>query len=148
MSIVKAGPPTPVEVMRTIFKDLPPPEGADNCHWVLFNNGTFYTWPKAEVGEQCSGDDLTARALDMSKNAHLLNYDDNDCVSVLPYRDYWAHPTYLVLSCLRQKVGWVIVGESPEWAATEQQEAAVGYLARTRYEMDCQENKIVAASWQ
>lgn len=138
------GKPTPVEVMREVFKDMG--EG-DDCEWVLFNNGTFYTFPKSELGANFSGDDLVARALDMSQGVHLLSYDDNDCVTVMPFNDVWTHPTYVVLSCLRQKVGWVIVGESPVWAENEQQEAAVGYLARTRYEMDAQENKVVATSF-
>lgn len=119
----------------------------DDAHWVLFENGTFYTFPKNEfpIAEE-GGDDLVARALEMSKNAELLKYNDNDCVTVLKYPEF-NHPTYVVLSCLRQKIGWIVIGKTDVWADTEQQLAAVGYLARTHYEMDCEENKIKATSF-
>jgi len=170
MEIVRAGPPNLVQgrflffsftkvvsscvfflcvVMNEVFRDIEPEPGKqnDNMHWVLFKNGTFYTFPKDEhPTETFSGDDLAARALDLSKNAELLKYNDNDCVTVLPYREF-GHPTYVVLSCLRQKIGWVIVGKTDTWAKTEQEEAAVGYLARTKYEMDCEENQIIATSF-
>lgn len=140
--------PTREQVMREIFKDIVV-DGVfsdDNVHWVLFEHGTFYTFPKSET-QKADGDDLVAQALQMSQDAHLLKYDDNDSVTVLPYNDLWSHPTYLVLSCLRQHIGWIVVAESPEWAHTEQQQAAVGYYARTMYEMDCHENKVVATSF-
>jgi len=139
--------PNVVDVMKEVFRDMDKP---DDAHWVLFQNGTFYTFPKvdfpAKDSAEFSGDDLVARALDMSKNAELLKYTDNDCVTVLKYPEF-NHPTYVVLSCLRQRIGWIIIGKTDVWADTEQQLAAVGYLARTHYEMDCEENKILATSF-
>jgi hypothetical protein len=133
--------------MTEVFRDMGQP---DDAHWVLFQNGTFYTFPKQEFpnlkNQPGAGDDLVARALDMSKNAELLKYNDNDCVTVLKYPEF-HHPTYVVLSCLRQKIGWIVIGKTETWADTEQQLAAVGYLARTHYEMDCHENKILATSF-
>uniref|UniRef100_A0A6C0BNR5 Uncharacterized protein n=1 Tax=viral metagenome TaxID=1070528 RepID=A0A6C0BNR5_9ZZZZ len=150
MALVVASAPDLVQVTTEVFRHIEPTAGKpdDNVHWVLFKNGTFYTFPKSEFPENTlSPDDLVARALDMSKGAELLKYNDNDCVTVLPYREF-GHPTYVVLSCLRQKIGWVIVGETDKWAETEQQEAAVGYVARTKYEMDCEENVILATSFK
>lgn len=53
----------------------------------------------------------------------------------------------MVLSGLRQQVGWIVVGKTGKWAETDQELAAVGYLARTKYEMDCEENKLLATSF-
>lgn len=144
--VVRSGKPTPVEVMTEVFRDL---GKGDDVHWVLMKHGTFYTFPKSECkkGKEFDGNELLAKVKKMSSDAILSERDDGDHVAVLAYRDLWPHPTYIVLSCLRQAIGWVIVGETPHWAETEQQEAAVGYLARTRYEMDCEENRVVAASW-
>jgi len=82
----------------------------------------------------------------MSSEAELLKYDDNDCVTVLKYPEF-GHPTYVVLSCLRQKIGWIVIGETNVWADTEQAEAAVGYLARARYELDCEEHQVLGTSF-
>jgi hypothetical protein len=82
----------------------------------------------------------------MSKNAHLLNYKDNDCVTIIDYPEF-GHPTYVVLSCLHKKIGWIIIAKDNVWAKTEQQQAAVGYLARTLYEMDCEESHVLATSF-
>jgi hypothetical protein len=131
-------------VISEVFRDLGEP---DDCHWVLFENGTFYTFPKSEFPvDTFDANDLVARALEMSDNAELLKYTDNDCVTVLKYPEF-NHPTYVVLSCLRQKIGWIVIGKTNVWAETEQQLASVGYLARTHYEMDCKENKILATSF-
>lgn len=144
MSIVSAGPPNLIQVATEVFRDM---GKDDDCHWVLMANGTFYTFPKRDFPDIVRvADDLVARALDMSKNTELLKYTENDCVTVLDYPEF-GHPTYVVLSCLRQKIGWIIVGKTNEWAKTDQQKAAVGYLARTHYEMDCEENKIIATSF-
>lgn len=138
--------PSPIEVMREIFKDLGQP---DDVHWVLMKHGTFYTFPKSETSASTfDGNVLLSQALQMSQDAVLINYDDGDVVQVLPYQDLWSHPTYLIFSCLRQKIGWVIVSEGAQWAATEQQLAAVGYLARTRYELDAEQGEIIATSWE
>jgi len=148
MSIVTSVPNL-IQVMSEVFREMGQP---DDAHWVLFENGTFYTFPKKDFPADVKwlaeggGDDLVGRALDMSKNAELLKYTDNDCVTVLKYPEF-HHPTYVVLSCLRQKIGWIVIGKTETWADTEQQLAAVGYLARTHYEMDCQENKILATSF-
>lgn len=136
------GKPTPEEVVREVFKDL---GKGDDVEWVLFKNGTFYTFPKVEA---FSGDDLAAQALQMSQEAELLKHDGADEVSVLPYNDIWTHPTFIVFSCLRQKIGWVIVGEDSVWPETEQQLASVGYAARQRAELDWEENKIIATSFE
>ena len=138
------GGPTPVEVMREIFKDLGQP---DDVYWVLMKHGTFYTFNKRECGPNVDKQLLVEQALQLSQDAALVNHDGNDTVQVFSYQDLWSHPTYLVLSCLRQKIGWVVIAEGNKWAETEQESAAVGLVARTRYELDCQESTIVATSW-
>jgi len=136
--------PTTTEVLTELLRD----EGkGDDYHWVLFNNGTFYTFPKKDLARDFSGDDLVAQALEMSKTAHLLNYQDWDCVAVQKIDDIYKHPVYMILSGLRQKIAWIVVGKTEKWAETDQELSAVGYLARTKYEMDCEENKIIATSF-
>lgn len=135
--------PSPITVMQHEFRDLGKP---DDCHWILFSSGTFYTFLKSDC-KPFDGDELVAKALDMSSRATLADMDESDCVSYIPLREY-GHPTFIVLSCLGPRIGWVIVSKSPHWPETEQQEAAVGYLGRTLYELDCKENKIVATSFE
>ena len=112
LAIVSIDVPTTEQVMRFVFRDL---GKDDDCHWLLMNNGTFYTWPKnaAGVGEVTPGSILEAEALDKCGRAALCDYDNNDCVSILPYRDVWPHhPVYGVFSVLREKLGWVIIGKT------------------------------------
>ena len=147
LTVVDNSGPDLVTVMRKVFEDIEGPAN-DNCHWILFNNGTFYTFPKAEFGEQPDTNDLLGRALTMCKEASLISYDNNDCVRYYPYREeFGGHPVYVILSVLGSKLGWIVVGKTRQWAETEQEEAAVGYLARTKYELDCEEQKVLATSW-
>lgn len=142
--VVRPHVPTPTEVMQEVFKEM----GADDdCYWVLMSHGTFYTFPRRDWQNKFDGDEIVGRVLQMCKDAVLSNHDDGDCVTVMEYRDLWTHPTFIVLSCLRQKLGWVVVAESSKWPETEQQSSAVGYLARTHYEMDCHEASIVATNF-
>lgn len=143
--------PNLIQVITEVFRDM---DGAtDNCHWVLMRNGTFYTFFKKDHplhrsadGHLEGGDELVGRVLEMSKAASLLDRDDNDCVTVMPFREF-GHPVYVVLSCLRQAIGWIMISETDVWAETEQQLAAVGYAARQRYELDCEQNDILATSF-
>lgn len=144
LAIVRGGKPTQEEVMREVFKDL---GQGDDVHWVLFKNGSFYTFPKI-TGQPVDGDDLAGQALTMSQEAELLKHDGADDVQVLPYRDLWTHPTFVVLSCLRQKIGWVVIGTSDQWPENDDQLASVGYVARTNCELDWKENEIVATSFE
>ncbi len=144
MALVRHGKPTPVEVMEEVFKEL---GEADDVHWILFKHGTFYTFLKSEH-PQGPNDDLVAQALDMSSRAILVDQDGGDDVIVYQYKDVWSHPTFVVLSCMRAKIGWVMVGDTAEWPKTEQQEAAIGYACRAAYELDCHENEIQAASFR
>ena len=144
--IVYNSVPTVTRVMEVVFKDLGEP---DDVHWILFGNGTFYTFLKTEYGDSTDTNDLLGRALTMCKDATLLSYDDNDCVTVLPYNDQWPHhPVYIVLSTLRARLGWVVIGKTNKWAETDQELASVGYLARTNYELDCEEQNVIATSWR
>ena len=141
--------PTQLEVIQRLLADTPDNLYGDNCHWVLFKNGTFYTFAKTlwtNTGKKFDGDELVAQVLEMSAKAILCDQEAWECVRYLPCREY-SHPTHVVLSCLGMKLGWVVIGETSVWPSTEQQEAAVGYVARTLYEMDCQENHIVATSF-
>ena len=144
-AIVKADSvekPSVLEVMKEVFKDI---GEADDSHWFLLNNGTFYTFKKLEY-PSATRESLESVVLDMCAKAALLSYEDNDCVSVYPYKE-WKYPVYVVLSVLRAKIGWIIVGATDQWAETDQQLAAVGYLGRTKYELDNEEHKIVASSF-
>lgn len=143
--VVRSGKPTPQEVMATVFRDLGEP---DDVHWVLLSHGTFYTFPKSEaVANKWTKEDIMDKVTQMCDEATLVSCEDGDSVGVLPYQDMWPnHPTYIVLSCLRQKIGWVVITETEAWAETEQQKAAIGYAARTMYELDCHEKVIVASS--
>ena len=142
MQIV-CGKPTIVQVARTYFADH---GDSNDFHWVLLANGTFYTFPKTELGPDFDRDDLIAQVEEMSSKAVLCDYKDWECTTYIPLLQF-GYPTFCILSCLRQKIGWLIVGESPVWPKTEQQQAAVCYVGRMKYELDCQENKIIAASF-
>jgi len=145
MELVSKSVPTPVQVMEFTFRDMDKP---DDCHWVLFNHGTFYTFPKRDCkkGKDFSGDELVAKALEMSSKAILCDYKDWDCCGYYPIREL-GHPSYIISSGLGTRLGWVIVGKTEKWPETEQQEAGVCYAARALYELDCQENHVVACSF-
>lgn len=120
-------------------------QNQENYEWVLFENGTYYLWPKKE-GETHDPDDLIEDALKLSREAHLIQYKNNDDVGCIELTEY-GHPTYIVMSCLRYKIGWVIIGHTKEWASNDSQKAAICYLARQRYELDCEQNHIIATSF-
>lgn len=134
--------PTPEEVMRVFFSDNPE-KPHDNFHWVLFENGTFYSWKKQEHKDT---DALLEEALRKSREAYLIQFKNNDDVATIALPEF-NHPVIMVLSCLGNQIGWIIVSESKVWPATDQQWAAVGYVARQRYELDCEQNHVIAASF-
>lgn len=141
------GKPTKEQVARHFFKD----EGnSGDMHWVLLNNGTIYTFLKTkypDVGRvKGAGDLLIAQVLDKSKKAELESYDGNDKVGVVQI-DEFEHPVYVVKTILGISLCIIVVAETNKAAETEQQLAAVGYLARAMYQMDCEENKVIAASF-
>jgi hypothetical protein len=139
MELVRHVKPTPVEVMEHVFRET---GESDDVYWILFKHGTFYTFPKCDY-PQGPNDDLLAQVLEMSERAILVDQDGADDVIVYQYRDVWSHPTFVVLSCMRAKIGWVMVGDTDKWPENEQQEAAIGYACRAAYEMDCHENAIL-----
>lgn len=139
--------PTMEQVARYFFADQ---GNSGDMHWVLFNNGTIYTELKSkypEVGRvKGAGDLLVAKILDKSRKAELETFDGNDKVGV--YRiDEFSHPTYIIKTILQERLCIIVVGETKIEALSEQQLAAVGYLGRAKYQMDCEENKIIATSF-
>lgn len=135
--------PTTTDLMKVFFADSE--HHNDNYHWVLFKHGTFYTWPKVR-GITPDYDGLIEEALKLSRECHIIQYKNNDEVGIIEVTEM-GHPCFIVTSCMKQKIGWAIVGQSEKWPETEQQSAAVGYTARAKYELDCHENKIIAASF-
>lgn len=134
--------PNADDVMRYFFAYNPE---QDNYDWILFENGTYYLWPKKE-GQENDPDDMIEETLKLSREAHLIQYKNNDDVGCIPLTEY-GHPTYIVMSCLRHKIGWIIIGHTKEWASNDSQTAAICYLGRQRYELDCEQNHIIATSF-
>jgi hypothetical protein len=132
--------PTSTSVMRHFFADEPDKE---NFEWILFENGTYYLWKKEKPLDP---DDMIEEALKMSREAYLIQFKNNDDVGTICLSEF-GHPTYIVMSCLQYKIGWVIVGKTKQWATKDNELAAIGYLARTMYEMDCEQNHIIATSF-
>lgn len=144
----QTGVPTKVEVMEELFRDKGDPQ--DDYYWVLFRHGTFYSVPKsAFAGKIFDGDDFVAHVLQMSNDSILSDRDDGDEVAVYALRDLWTHPTFMVLSPLRQALGWVVVADTKDchWPTNDDESKQVGYLARTLYELDCRESSIIATNF-
>lgn len=146
----KKGVPTKVQVMQEVFRDGAGVDADDDYYWCLLSNGTFYSFKKSGWANRTfDGDDLCSQVLQMSEDSILSDHDSGDDVRVIEYRDIWEHPTFVVLSGLGTRIGWVVIAGSnnPRWPETEDESRQVGLCARTLYELDCKESHIVATNF-